>query len=263
MMEKERTTRRSLLRALYLLPLVCISLALNAKTKVNYVYDDAQSDQTPKKIVGRVTYEADTLKYENLNPEKEITLDADAHNLPEGKNVDELIKSLPGVDFDQNGNITVNGRAVRKILVNGKEYFSDAQEPIYANHIVDEVEGKTPEGYSRNIIIDVDKNNQVSITSEVKPDSKWNATAYRIPDGTNVEDLIQKLPGVEIDDDGTITVNGKPISRVLVNGEELNLNKTEEAAPVSNTTKSIDENGNITIDTQNGRVNLNGTQVTK
>ena len=245
MMEKERTTRRSLLRALYLLPLVCISLALNAKTKVNYVYDDAQSDQTPRKIVGRVTYETDTVKYEgNIN--------------------DEFIKSLPGVQFDENGNVTVNGKPVRMILVNGKEYYSDAQEPIYANDIVDEVEGKTPEGYSRNIIIDVDKNNQVSIKSEDKPDSKWNATAYRIPDGTNVEDLIKELPGVEIDDDGNITVNGKPISRVLVNGDELNLNKTEEAAPTSNTTKSIDDNGNITIDTQNGtRVNLNGTQVTK
>ena len=265
MMEKETSTRRSLLRALYLLPLVCISLALNAKTKVNYVYDEAQSDQTPRKIVGRVTYESDTLKYENVNPEKEITWDVDAHNLPEGKNVDELIKSLPGVDFDQNGNITVNGKAVRKILVNGKAYLSDAQKPIYANDIVDEVEGKTPEGYSRNITVNVDENSdQVTITSEDKPDSKWNATAYRIPEGTNVEDLIKKLPGVEIDEDGTITVNGKPISRVLVNGEELNLNKTEQAEPASNTTKSIDDNGNIKIDTQNGtRVNLNGTQVTK
>ena len=265
MMEKETSTRRSLLRALYLLPLVCISLALNAKTKVNYAYEDTQSNQTPRKIVGRVTYESDTLKYENVNPEKEITWDVDAHNLPEGKNVDELIKSLPGVDFDQNGNITVNGKAVRKILVNGKAYLSDAQKPIYANDLVDEVEGKTPEGYSRNITVNVDENSdQVTITSEDKPDSKWNATAYRIPEGTNVEDLIKKLPGVEIDEDGKITVNGKPISRVLVNGEELNLNKTEQAEPASNTTKSIDDNGNIKIDTQNGtRVNLNGTQVTK
>jgi hypothetical protein len=224
MMEKETSTRRSLLRALYLLPLVCISLALNAQTKVNYVYDNAQSEQTPKKIVGRVTYDSDTLKYENLNPEKEIEWDANVYNSPEGKSADELIKSLPGVEFDEKGNLTVNGKAVRKILVNGKEYYSNAQEPIYANDIVDEVEGKTPEGYSRNIIVDVDKNDQVSITSEDKPDSKWNATAYRIPEGTNVEDLIKGLPGVEIDDDSSITVNGKPVSKVLVNGESYSPN---------------------------------------
>lgn len=138
MMEKERTTKKSLLRALYLLPLVCISLALNAKPKVNYVYDNAQSEQTPRKVVGRVTYETDTVKYEGIVN-------------------DELIKSLPSVGFDENGNLTVNGKAVRKILVNGKEYISDDPNAIYASDIVDEVEGKTPEGYSRNITVNVDK----------------------------------------------------------------------------------------------------------
>jgi len=121
MMEKERTTRRSLLRALYLLPLVCISLALNAKTDVNYVYDNVQSDPTPKRIVGRVTYNNDTLKYENMNPPKDITWNVDASKTPEGKSVDELIKSLPGVEYDEDGNVTVNGKVVSKILVNGEE----------------------------------------------------------------------------------------------------------------------------------------------
>ena len=204
MMEKETSTRRSLLRALYLLPLVCISLALNAKTKVNYVYDEAQSDQTPRKVVGRVTYETDTLKYEGIVN-------------------DELIKSLPGMEFDENGNMTVNGKAVRKILVNGKEYFKDAQTPIYANDIVDEVEGKTPEGYSRNIIVDVDENSdQVTITSEDKPDSKWNATAYYIPDAETLKGL------VHIDEEtGEMTVNGKKVSRVLVNGKAVPANEVD------------------------------------
>ena len=277
MMEKETSTRRSLLRALYLLPLVCISLALNAKTKVNYVYDDAQSEQTPKKVVGRVTYDSDTLKYENLNPEKEIEWDANVYNSPEGKSVDELIKSLPGVEFDEKGNLTVNGKAVRKILVNGKEYYSNAQEPIYANDIVDEVEGKTPEGYSRSITVNVDeKTDRVTIKSEDRKDSKFNATAYRIPEGTDIKELIHELPGVETDADGNITVNGKKINRILVNGKEVPLNEAdsmsralynnlvnggEQATPAN---KIIDENGNFTIDTQNGiRVNLNGTQVTK
>ena len=204
MMEKETSTRRSLLRALYLLPLVCISLALNAQTKVTYVYDNAQSDQTPRKVVGRVTYETDTLKYEGIVN-------------------DELIKSLPGMEFDENGNMTVNGKAVRKILVNGKEYFKDAQTPIYANDIVDEVEGKTPEGYSRNIIVDVDENSdQVTITSEDKPDSKWNATAYYIPDAETLKGL------VHIDEEtGEMTVNGKKVSRVLVDGKEVPANEVD------------------------------------
>ena len=204
MMEKETSTRRSLLRALYLLPLVCISLALNAQTKVNYVYDNAQSEQTPKKIVGRVTYETDTVKYEGIVN-------------------DELIKSLPSVGFDENGNLTVNGKAVRKILVNGKEYISDDPNAIYASDIFDEVEGKTPEGYSRNITVNVDKNtDQVTITSEVKPDSKWNATAYRLPDAEAVKRL------VKLDEEtGEMTVNGKKVKRVLVDGKEVPLNEAD------------------------------------
>ena len=274
MMEKETSTRRSLLRALYLLPLVCISLALNAQTKVVYVNGNAQSDQTPKKVVGRVFYDNDTLKYEgalayeNLYPEKEITWDMEAYKLPDGKSVDELIESLPGVQTDENGNITINGKPVRRILVNGKQYFTDAEKPIYANDIVEEVEGKTPEGYSRNIMVNVDENTeQVSITSEDKKDSKFSATAYRIPEGTDINELIKNLPGVEVDDDGNITVNGKAVSKILVDGKELKTDKKEETAPETNAptaTKSIDENGNILIGTSNGvRVNLNGTQTTK
>ena len=121
MMEKETSTKKSLLRALYLLPLICISLALNAQTKVSYVSDDTQSDQTPKRIVGRVTYYNDTLKFENLNPGKDITWNAEAQKTPEGKSVDELIKSLPGVGYDEDGNVTVNGKVVSRILVNGEE----------------------------------------------------------------------------------------------------------------------------------------------
>ncbi len=263
MMEKERTTKKSLLRALYLLPLVCISLALNAKTKVNYVYDNQDVNTSNPVTITKVKADGDTLKingvlkYElpdpkssedflkitgvevnnetgeikqNGRPVKKVLIngkEADANQMMEflkgnydheqsvNDGNEETIKSVDG-----NDNVTVNDKAVRKILVNGKEFFSDAQSPIYANDIVDEVEGKTPEGYSRNIMVNVDKNtDQVSITSEDKPDSKWNATAYRIPEGTNIEELIQNLPGVETDADGNITVNGKRISRVLVNGE--------------------------------------------
>ena len=77
MMEKETSTRRSLLRALYLLPLVCISLALNAQTKVNYVFKNP-SDQDSKVTNARITYDQDTLKYsgaliyENPEPGKEV-----------------------------------------------------------------------------------------------------------------------------------------------------------------------------------------------
>ena len=39
--------------------------------------------------------------------------------------VEDLLKKLPGVSVDNAGNISVNGKAVNKILVDGKEFFGD------------------------------------------------------------------------------------------------------------------------------------------
>ena len=49
----------------------------------------------------------------------------------------------------------------------------------------------------------------------------FNSDAYRLPEGSSVEDLVRKLPGVQITSDGNITVNGKTVSRILVNGKEF------------------------------------------
>lgn len=50
---------------------------------------------------------------------------------------------------------------------------------------------------------------------------QFNSAAFRLPEGTSVEDLVRKLPGVQIDSAGNITVNGKSVSRILVNGKEF------------------------------------------
>ncbi len=50
---------------------------------------------------------------------------------------------------------------------------------------------------------------------------EFNADSFKTRPDANLEELMRKLPGVEIDSDGQITVNGRPVSRVLVNGEEF------------------------------------------
>ncbi|MCQ2051385.1 MAG: outer membrane beta-barrel protein [Bacteroidaceae bacterium] len=49
----------------------------------------------------------------------------------------------------------------------------------------------------------------------------FNTDAYRLPEGATVEELVRKLPGVQISSDGNITVNGKTVSRIYVNGKEF------------------------------------------
>ncbi len=49
----------------------------------------------------------------------------------------------------------------------------------------------------------------------------FSASIYKLPEGAVVEDLIKRLPGVEIDDEGKITVNGKEVKKLLVDGKEF------------------------------------------
>ncbi len=37
----------------------------------------------------------------------------------------------------------------------------------------------------------------------------YSSSAYRTPEGAMLEELVKKLPGAEIDDDGNVTINGK------------------------------------------------------
>ena len=52
-----------------------------------------------------------------------IIYNADAFKLVEGSMLDGLIRKLPGASIDNNGQITVNGRYVESLLVNGREFF--------------------------------------------------------------------------------------------------------------------------------------------
>lgn len=54
----------------------------------------------------------------------------------------------------------------------------------------------------------------------IKKDTiEFNASAFKTLPNALVEDLLKKLPGVQVDRDGNITVNGKPVNRILVDGK--------------------------------------------
>lgn len=56
----------------------------------------------------------------------------------------------------------------------------------------------------------------------VKEDTvEYNADSYRTPPNSVVEDLLKRLPGVEVDSQGKITANGQSVSKILVDGKEF------------------------------------------
>lgn len=56
----------------------------------------------------------------------------------------------------------------------------------------------------------------------VKEDTvEYNADSYKTQPNAVVEDLLKRLPGVEVDSDGKITANGKEIKKILIDGKEF------------------------------------------
>ena len=57
----------------------------------------------------------------------------------------------------------------------------------------------------------------------------YNSSAYRTPEGSVVEELVKRLPGAEVSDDGTIKINGKEVKKILVDGKEFMTGDTKTA----------------------------------
>lgn len=54
----------------------------------------------------------------------------------------------------------------------------------------------------------------------VKQDTlEYNASSFKVRPDDNVDEVLKILPGFQFDDDGKITVNGKEVSQILVNGK--------------------------------------------
>lgn len=74
-------------------------------------------------------------------------------------------------------------------------------------------------------VLEAAKVSAVGNTVIVKKDTiEYNATAFKTTENDVLEDLLRKLPGVVVGDDGSITVNGQTISQVYVDGKTFFLN---------------------------------------
>lgn len=56
----------------------------------------------------------------------------------------------------------------------------------------------------------------------IKKDTiEYDALAFKVRENAVVEDLLKRMPGIEVDSDGTITAQGEQVRRVLVDGKEF------------------------------------------
>ena len=78
----------------------------------------------------------------------------------------------------------------------------------------------------------------------------YNVDAYRTPEGSAIEELVKKLPGAEVDDDGKITINGKQVTKILVDGKEFMTGDTKTAmknlpTSIVNRVKAYDQKSDL------------------
>ena len=88
--------------------------------------------------------------------------------------------------------------------------------------------------------------NEVTITAVrpavvAKEDTlEFNADSYHTSPNATVEDLLKKLPGVEVSSDGSISSGGKNITKILVNGKEF-FNDDPQAATKNLTADMVEK----------------------
>lgn len=65
----------------------------------------------------------------------------------------------------------------------------------------------------------------------IKKDTiEYNANAFKTTENDVLEDLLKKLPGVEVSDDGSVTVNGQTIKKITIDGKTFFLDDPQLAA---------------------------------
>ncbi|MGN0202849.1 MAG: outer membrane beta-barrel protein [Candidatus Cryptobacteroides sp.] len=65
----------------------------------------------------------------------------------------------------------------------------------------------------------------------IKKDTiEYNASSFKTTDTDMLEDLLKKLPGVEVSEDGTVTANGETISKITIDGKTFFLDDPQLAS---------------------------------
>ena len=82
-----------------------------------------------RQTVGAIKVKGDTTEFT-----------ADSFHVKENANVEDLLKKMPGIQVDSKGQITAQGEKVKKVLVDGEEFFGDDPTLVTQNLRADMVD---------------------------------------------------------------------------------------------------------------------------
>ncbi|MGN1213259.1 MAG: hypothetical protein ACI4TR_00020, partial [Bacteroidaceae bacterium] len=88
---------------------------------IRFAFNTELKRKPKEKQLNDVVIKATKIKFYNKGDT--LIYNADAFNLAEGSMLDNLVKSIPGAELNDNGEIKVNGRKIDALLLNGEDFF--------------------------------------------------------------------------------------------------------------------------------------------
>ena len=255
MMSHKKSQSSRLWKLLALVPIVGVTLALNAETVTDYVYNN---DEPQKQVPVKKGKKNATIKTGTLKGIEVIEQPADAQKpapveMPNALDADkkesvfdvvETMPQFPGgapelfnflaknIRYPAEAeNAGTQGRVIVTFVVGKDGSINDARvvksvDPLLdaeALRVINAMPNWTP-GTQSGKAVNVKYTVPISFRLEGgKPKEvtqvSGSSTAVEL-DASNpkFKEVVSRLPGAKIDEDGNVTVNGKPVKRILVNG---------------------------------------------
>jgi hypothetical protein len=136
-----------------------------------------------------------------------IKIDTAVYRLSEGQTYEDFIRKLPGVEILEDGTITVNGKKVTRILLNGpdiinkedttlKRLTAEMIEKVKAYEMTSETQVKKDKTISDCYVIEI---GTISDQNRARPAYREEFTkkTYQVPEGITIKELILSLPGIK------------------------------------------------------------------
>ena len=119
---------------------------------------------------------------------------------------------------DENGHFKLEGKSSWKKFRINVSFIGSKTYSKLINYQNTPINLQTIKLADANLLDEVLIKSRSPIT--IKKDTlEFNVSSFKTKKDANVEDVLKELPGVEVDENGKITVNGKEVSKILVNGK--------------------------------------------
>ena len=120
------------------------------------------------------------------------------------------------------------GKFALKNIQNGKYVllvthpsYADYADSIAVNDAADVDLGTVNMTLIAHILEEVIVKQKISAITFKGDTTEFKADSFKVRDGGSVEELLKKLPGLQVDKDGKITAMGEKVNKVLVDGDEF------------------------------------------